>query len=1405
MLAGLLVWLGTSAQISTHVERYTVDDGLAQDVVLSMLQDSRGFMWLSTWNGLSRWDGREFRNYRTLPTDSVRMGSNRINAMVADTVGNLWCLSDDRQVYLFCTATERFVNVTDTMSRPGRVMNLRALPRSGVWLTMEDGRVMRASSTLRGRVTTEACCERELRGATIYKIADDPDGDTWVLSSRGACIVGGKHLEDVAVFTHQTVSGSNIWLASAAGRVGCYNATTGAVDYMTIHGIDSDITALSRTTTGRLLVGCASGRLLAYDVATDATAAVSLPTQRPGVAIASIHVDDEGCVWVQNGAFELFCHNPATGITFRVDIPVVTDARGRRSKYQIVGGMRGICWVYQPYGKLFEVDVTTGQARQVLEQSVHICYADRQRNLWINTVERELLHMVAYRTNYQLTPTPGAQMPESEVRSLMVDRDDRLWVGAKDGTLRIYDNPGSSPLYVSRQGTLSTAPAKFGANIYCLAQDADGNVWAGSRHSGLFVLRRRGDSYTVANYRSQRSDKYSISGNAVYSVLHADDGTTWVGTFDGGLNLVRRDVDGNPAFINVYNELTGYPQDHYLKVRSLEQVGRRVLVSTGHGLLAFDLRHTNPSDISFRSVELLPANVSTNVMQTLSTADGMVCVAMLGRGLASFCSADLASDAPPAITLHHPGIDNRCDMMQSMIAWPDSSVWMLSEHQLCHMDNSNFEIYGSEAFYTTFSYSEARPAMWRGHLVCGTSDGFVIIAPNMLTKSAYEPPIAFTSMHVRSRQQTMLHAAEVPGIDRADTVRLDRTQRNVTISFAALDFTGADDIVYAYRLEGVDDDWNYSHRNNTANYLNLPCGEHRFTVRSTNAAGVWADNHRTLTLVVEPTFVETPAFVALCVALLIAVMGLVVWVTHYIFALRHAVDVEQEVTDMKLHFFTNISHELRTPLTLIASPVEEVLDNEPLSDEARSHLRVVQANADRMLRLVSQLLDFRKLQEHKMSIMVERTDVPGAVEAVVSNFRAEARARGLSLDLEVAGRDIRAYVDTDKFEKIMYNLLSNAIKYTERGGVTVRVSAEAGDVVIAVSDTGCGIDHKDVGTVFERFGTLDGSPHQGPSTGIGLTLAREYAQMHHGSLDVASEPGRGSTFTVRLPAGREFYDDSQVVEPAAHPDDDADTERTQVVVVEDNAEMRSFLTAVLGPYYTVYEAANGREGLAMIREYMPDIVVTDIMMPGMDGNAMIAAMRADDAVCHIPVVALTARTSTGDRLQTLETGADEYLTKPFSAAVLRFTIDRAVSSIRAARHDVAERMAAGVGSMQPLPPSIQPADERFVEKVMEYMEANMDNSELTIDDFAAAMALSRTVFYRKLKAITGLSPVDFVKDMRVKRAVQLIGRGGMTLSQIAFMTGFNDPKYFSKCFKRQMGMTPSDYKDRLENENRPAQ
>lgn len=225
----------------------------------------------------------------------------------------------------------------------------------------------------------------------------------------------------------------------------------------------------------------------------------------------------------------------------------------------------------------------------------------------------------------------------------------------------------------------------------------------------------------------------------------------------------------------------------------------------------------------------------------------------------------------------------------------------------------------------------------------------------------------------------------------------------------------------------------------------------------------------------------------------------------------------------------------------------------------------------------------------------------------------------------------------------------------------------------------------------------------------------------------------------------------------------------------------------------------------MIREYMPDIVVTDIMMPGMDGNAMIAAMRADDAVCHIPVVALTARTSTVDRLQTLETGADEYLTKPFSAAVLRFTIDRAVSSIRAARHDVAERMAAGVGSMQPLPPSIQPADERFVEKVMEYMEANMDNSELTIDDFAAAMALSRTVFYRKLKAITGLSPVDFVKDMRVKRAVQLIGRGGMTLSQIAFMTGFNDPKYFSKCFKRQMGMTPSDYKDRLENENRPAQ
>ena len=533
----------------------------------------------------------------------------------------------------------------------------------------------------------------------------------------------------------------------------------------------------------------------------------------------------------------------------------------------------------------------------------------------------------------------------------------------------------------------------------------------------------------------------------------------------------------------------------------------------------------------------------------------------------------------------------------------------------------------------------------------------------------------------------------------------------------------------------------------------------------------------------------------------------------------------EEATHAKLVFFTNISHDFRTPLTLVADPVEHLLADYTLSGDQHRMLMLIQRNVNILLRLVNQILDFRKYENGKMEYTPVQVDVLSSFEGWNESFLAAARKKHIHFSFDnMPDTDYHTLADMEKLERIYFNLLSNAFKYTPADkSITVNMTTKEKTIEIEVADEGIGIAVEKQHSLFQRFESLVKQNILQPSSGIGLSLVKEMVEMHHGTITVDSQPGVGSRFTVSLPLQREVFEEDVQVEfilndsqsSTPHPVDsmkapeemeekedlENNSDGFSILVVEDNEELKAFLKNILSENYTVITASNGEEGLQHAVDDLPDLIISDVMMPVMDGLEMIRQIKENNNICHIPIIVLSAKASLDDRIAGLEQGIDDYITKPFSATYLKTRIASLLRQRKALQEIYMNRLMEGKTAsspdlLTPSQPQITPYDEQFMEKVMAYMEEQMDNAELTIDQFAEQLMLSRTIFYRKLKSIVGLTPVDFIREIRIKRAVQLIDSDEYNFSQVAYMTGFNDPKYFSKCFKKVIGITPSEYKER---------
>jgi signal transduction histidine kinase/DNA-binding response OmpR family regulator len=656
-------------------------------------------------------------------------------------------------------------------------------------------------------------------------------------------------------------------------------------------------------------------------------------------------------------------------------------------------------------------------------------------------------------------------------------------------------------------------------------------------------------------------------------------------------------------------------------------------------------------------------------------------------------------------------------------------------------------------------------------------------------------------------------------LDDCSEIRLTHLQRTFSVEFSALDFQTPDNIQYAYKLDGFEENWNTLQKSRVATYTSIPKGKYTLLVKCTNSDGVWSDKLRSLDIVVLPSFWQT----IWAYMLYIVLAALAIWGIFYLFyvylQLKNDVVLEQQISDIKLRFFTDISHELRTPMTLISAPLEHLLKEEDVSDNVRHQLLTMQRNTDRMSRLLNQILDFRKVQNKKMRLHLRETDFAEAVRRTCLNFEEMAREKHIRFVIDDRCEGLLVWLDPNNFDTIVFNLLSNAFKFTPSDkSIRVELSVEDETAVLRVVDEGIGIEKSRQSLIFDRFYSGDeGTDATKRSTGIGLSLVKELVELHGATIEVDSTPGSGTTFMVHFKLGVAHFgkevdfilnDDVRVDANASmsesDPSDSSVVNREDmhmVLIVEDNPDLRPFLRTVLGRKFRVAEAADGEAAWEMTQSLMPDFIITDLMMPKMSGNEFVRLVKNDDRTCHIPVVVLSAVTNMESKLECLNMGADDYITKPFSATFLEARVSNMLEQRRKLQTLYRDQilLPANVPDSREIEvpmPQAHSRDDEFMQRLMAVMEKNISNGAFSVEQLCSMAGYGRTVFFNKLKSLTGLSPNEYIREVRIKRAAQLLEVGEYTVSQITYMVGMNDSRYFSKCFKQRFGMTPTEYRDK---------
>ena len=1319
----------------------SMKDGLSQISVVKILQDSKGFMWFATRNGLNRYDGREFQVYKHIPNDSLSLTHSNISALAEDRDHNLW------------------------------VGTMRGLNR----LDLKTNHIKQYTDD-----KYETMAKADVRSLFV-----DSKGRLWVGTAIGLYL----YVKEMDVFQRLDLNGALK---------------------------DEIVQVIYETADNRLLIGTATKGVYVCDLNLKLQKHYSTTT--PGTylpynGISALYEDSSGRLWGGSGFGGLFRLDMATG---HITTYTSSNSALTSNSVRCLAELDGMLLV-GTFDGLYSVNLATNaferHAGAALEKgnlnhfSVYSLFVDRNKTVWVGTYAGGVSYANRFNNRFNFhDPTTALDALMGIYGNMVCTDDGNLYVATEGRGLLEYNLHSGKYSYFPIETT--SYPLQYSRNIV-KSLYLDGNtLWCGTSNGAIYHFDMRKKKYQL--YYQHPNEM------SVYAMLPTEEGTWIVGTdARAGLMLLTPDKHLQKEFpINGGRDSCHMPSARCL----LKLPGEVLLIGTRNdGLLCYDVRHKQLTcyDMDSKGSNRLMNNYVTSLLRDVQ---GRIWVGTFGGGIAQY---DEQKGIVKNITDRDGLIDNDiCAIVEDR----DHRLWISANTGISEYnpEAGSFVNYSSSNGIGVYEFTPHSGTLLPSGEVCFSgNNGFVTFNPEELQTNSFVPPLVFTRLTVNN------HVIEVGDetnilqsvLDDVKQIDLNYDQNNLSIGYCAMNFIFARQNQYAVYLEGYDKHWQYIGNRREAYYTNLAPGTYVFQVKASNNDGVWGNDVRSLRIVVHPPVWGTWYAYSFYIISFVAVLTLIMYYIVKKQKLERELHFKQkeqrqieEFHQAKIRMFTNFSHELRTPLTLVIAPLQELVAMPGFTLTVKNKLGLIYSNVQRLLLLVNQLMDLRKNQEGKLNLHIVKSDMYPFLLEIYYAFNHLAAKKSINFVFEAPEKQLMAWFDKAMLEKVVFNLLSNAMKFTPNGGSVcfsmtettlppscqrecASLPADVKFVRLVVSDTGKGIPEMELKNIFAPFYQGEDDNKENVGTGIGLSLTRSIVHLHKGAIRVMSNQPTGTIFEVYIPISASAYASDEIVkeepveevisEEVSHFDIE---KKWSVLLAEDNDDVRKYVKESLEPYFFVVDVDNGEDALRLAYDKYPDLILSDIMMPRMDGLELCSRVKNDVQLGHIPVILMTAKSMMVHIKEGFSMGADDYIVKPFSMDVLIYRIKNLLESREKLRKLYGKRFTPEAMGIE-----IAGREEPFMQRFFEQVEKTISDPKLDIEQICAGMGMSRSNLYRKMKAVTELTATELIRNKRLEVAAQLLIESNYTLNEVASLTGFTSQSYFSISFKNLYGYSPAEF------------
>lgn len=1329
---------------------YSPDGNLSSSLINQIYQDKKGFIWIATENGLNKFDGMKFSTYKHIPENTSSLKSDYVRTLFEDSNGNFWvgCIdglmlydraSDSfREVKMYNGNKQVFPHVTCIIETRNKE----------IWITT-SGQGVFSVRNHNGETRAEVRLRDILTSNYLYLMFEDSLG--------------------------------NLWIASENDGLNLYSPKTGKIEAFTAPGTitSNNISSIAEDRQGNLFVGILTGGLHKYNAKTKSFEVIQY-YKRTQLMVKDLLVSKENILYIGTEGQGLKVYNP--------DKNIVED--------------------YETGSAL--IDFTKGKIYSILQ--------DKDNNLWLGISQKGILFIPDTKNKFSYYGQKSIKnnpIGESAVMSVYKDRGDILWVGTNtEGIYGINEN-GQRIAHYSQ----TASPNSISNTILSIYEDSNNDFWVGSYTKGLAKLdRKTGNCYYIKELINEK----------IYSICEDNYKNLIIGTY--GVGFYKLDLTSGK--LTHYESQKRENDDFSVDELGNDWINDILVDSQGliwfahyKGVSCFDpkkntfLNYMNTNTIQPGNVVYcLQEDVVGNIW--IGASDGLSIFDKKSQVLKKYTTKDgLSSNVI-------------CGICEDR----DGNMWISTYtgiNKFIVSENRFINYYAGDGLQGNEFTRGARYKDDKGKIYFGGIYGITNFYPEDITETKKQLEVSITDFYIFNRaikQGDRSGGRDVvaESVQDADEFHLAYNDNTFSIEFSAFEFTNPERIIYQYMIEEISQDWTNSYPGiNRVTYTNLSPGTYTFKLRASDY-----DNYseiKTIRIVISPPWYLSPWAYA---AYSILIVLLILFVANYIYArVRHKQEAlirehQEQINEAKLQFFINISHEIRTPMTLIINPLEKLIVDNKDAALQKTYVMIYR-NAQRILRLINQLMDIRKLDKGQMQLHFRETDIVGFIEDLMMTFEYLAQRKNISFNFIHKDEKLNVWIDLNNFDKVLLNILSNAFKYTpDNGNITIELTTGEDDSVkgalrkyfeILIQDDGIGIDKDKIEQIFERFYQISNDfTNANFGTGIGLHLARSLVYLHYGSIRAENRTDmQGTRFVVRIPLGSDHLKAKELEDGG---DKDLTTEKIltsaisneltnssieenaekkvkprtkyRILIVEDEDEIRDYIKNELISEYKITVSENGKKALDIALTELPDLIISDVMMPEMDGITLVRKVKQNININHIPVILLTAKSTPENKIEGLDIGADAYISKPFSTDVLKSTISNLLENRIRLKNKYSGNQYPE-NKVQNI--EIKSSDETLMERIMKIINENLSNPELSVEMLAANVGMSRVHMHRKLKELTNQSARDFIKSIRLKQAAQLLANKKLSISEVAYATGFSNLSHFSSSFREFYGMSPKEY------------